>query len=263
MDEERPRRLSKLRANLTLTIVIFLIVIAAIGANLRLSSKPKLVILGTSTDRIFLRNIDVYQQAAQKDLANSAFNSNKATFDASGVSRELHVQFPELAAVSVSLPLFGSQPTIYILPVDPQLIMQNTSGERFILDDTGRVLATDTSNVTHGVSFSVPTIIDQSGLPISVGKLALPNSTVSYITEVAGQLHASSVGVTNYILPGGGASELDAQLTGKGYVVRFNLRGDPRIEVGDYLASAHYIAQNNRQVSQYIDVRVDGRSYFK
>jgi hypothetical protein len=263
IEDERPRRSSKLRGNLTLTIVICIIIVALIGANLHLSSMPKLVILGNSNDRIFLRSIAVYQAAAEKDLAESALNANKATFDATHISEDLHTQFPELAAVSVSLPVFGSHPTIYMLPVDPQLILQDTNGQRFILDNNGRVLADDTSQVTHGVSFSVPIIIDQSGLPISIGKLALPDSTVSYIAEVAGQLHVANVTATSYTLPGGGASELDAQITGEPYVVRFNLHGDARIEVGDYLATAKYLSQNGKKPSQYVDVRVDGRAYYK
>jgi hypothetical protein len=263
MEDERPRRSSKARANTTITIVVAIIIIAGIGANLRLSSTPKLVILGDSTSRIFLQNMNVYQKAAQKDLASSAFDGNKATFDATHISDELRAQFPELAAVSVSLPLFGSQPTIYMLPVDPQLVLQDAAGQRYILDDSGRVLATDTSQVTHGVSFSVPTIVDQSGLPIVIGRLALPDTTVAYIAEVAGQLHAAGVTVGSYTLPGGGASELDAQITGQPYIVRFNLHGNARIEVGDYLATAKYLSQNNKKASQYIDVMVDGRSYYK
>jgi hypothetical protein len=243
--------------------VVIIIGIALIGANLHLSSRPKLVVLGSSTDRIFLQNTNVYQQAAQKDLAGSALNGNKATIDAARISQELHAQFPELAAISISLPFFGSHPTVYILPVNPQLILQNTSGQRYILDTSGRVLASDTMDVTHGVSFSVPIIIDQSGLPIAIGKLALPDSTVSYIAEVAGQLHAAHITVSSYTLPGNGASELDAQITGEPYVVRFNLHGNARVEAGDYLATARYLSQNSKKPSQYVDVRVDGRAYYK
>jgi hypothetical protein len=263
IEDERPRRSSKLRGNLTLTIAITIVVIALIGANLHLSSTPKLIILGNSSDRIFLQSMSVYQQAAQKDLAGSVLNGNKATFDAAHISDELHEQFPELAAISISLPFFGSQPTVYMLPVDPQLIMQDTSGHRFILDDSGRVLANDTTQVTHGVSFSVPVIIDQSGLPITIGQLALPDSTVSYITEVAGQLHAAHITVSSYVLPGNDASELDAHITGEPYIVRFNLHGDARVEVGDYLATAQYLSQNSKTAAQYIDVMADGRAYYK
>jgi len=263
IEDERPRRSSKAGTNTTLTIVALILIIAAVGALLRLSSTPKLIILGDSASRIFLQNAAVYQRAAEKDLSGSALNGNKATFDAVRVSSELRAEFPELAAVSISLPVFGSQPTVYVLPVDPQLVLQNTSGKRYILDDSGRVLATDTVQVTHGVSFSVPTIIDQSGLPITIGKLALPNTTVTYITEVAGQLRAAHVTVTNYVLPSGGASELDAQITGEPYLIRFNLHGNARIEVGDYLATLQYLSQNNKKASQYIDVMADGRAYYK
>lgn len=263
LQDERSRRSSKFQGNLTLSIVVGIILVALAGAVLHLTTTPKLVILGDSTSRIFLQNENVYQEAAHKDLAGSILNGNKATFDATHVSDELRNQFPELAAVSISLPIIGSQPTIYIQPVDPQLVLQNTSGHRYILDDSGRVLASDTAQVMHGVAFSVPTILDESGLPITIGNLALPNSTVSYITEVAGQMHAAGVGVSSYILPGGGASELDAQITGESYIVRFNLHGNARIEVGDYLATKQYLSQNNKNPSQYIDVMVDGRSYYK
>src|SRR5580700_10431829 len=85
LEDERPRRSSRFRGNLTVVISITVIVIALIGANLRLSSTPKIVVLGDSSNRIFLQNTVVYAAKAQQDFRTSVFNGNKATIDRKSV----------------------------------------------------------------------------------------------------------------------------------------------------------------------------------
>ena len=59
-------------------------------------------------------------------------------------------------------------------------------------------------------------------------------------------------------------NELDMYLTGQSYYVKFNLAdSSPLQEVGTFLAVRQNLQQQGITPSQYIDVRVDGRAYYK
>lgn len=245
----------------TTLIGICVVMIVAIF-NLRLSSTAHLVVVGDASNRVFLQNIQVYQQAAHKILNNGVLNDDKVTINATHIAQQLHDQFPELTAVSVALPFIGSHPTIYLLPASPELILKGANGQ-FLLDNSGRALAAAAPISPKADSqLTIPTVTDQSGLPIHIGQLALPGPSVAFIAEVAGQLTAGHVATTSYILLGGGASELDVHLAGEPYYVKFNLHGSARVEVGDFLAVKQGLDRSHQTPSQYIDVRVDGRAYY-
>jgi hypothetical protein len=260
--EEAPKRSSRHWSKKTCAYMAGLAVLLVLGLiNLQLGSTPKVVILGATPNRIFLQSDGVYQQAARKLFGSSILNGNKVTVDASRIAQQLHDQFPELAAVSVALPFVGSQPTIYLLPAVPQLVLQDTSGERYVLDSSGTALVNATVVPHQSAELGVPTVVDQSGLLIHAGQLALPSSSVAFITEVAGQLQAEHVAVTSYTLPAA-TSELDVRVVGEPYVVKFNLHGAAREETGTFLAVQQQLEQTHVVPSQYVDVMVSGRAYY-
>jgi hypothetical protein len=59
-------------------------------------------------------------------------------------------------------------------------------------------------------------------------------------------------------------SELDVRVAGQPYFIKFNLQsGDARQQAGTFLATQSHLQSQNIVPSTYIDVRVDGRSYYK
>jgi hypothetical protein len=60
------------------------------------------------------------------------------------------------------------------------------------------------------------------------------------------------------------ASELDVQLNGRPYFVKFNLQSNnPRGEAGTFLATIAQLSRQNIVPGHYVDVRVDGRAYYQ
>ncbi len=61
-----------------------------------------------------------------------------------------------------------------------------------------------------------------------------------------------------------GTSELDVRLAGQPYSVKFNLEsGTARQQAGTFLATESKLKSQNVTPAEYIDVRVDGRAYYK
>lgn len=252
----RPWYLS--RAAITTAAVI--VVIGALYLT-ALSGNPKLVTLTTNGSGYFLQDSAVYQEAAAKSLSRSIFNKNKLTIDSGSVSHDLIHQYPELASATVTTPLVGHQPTVYITPYEPSFMLSTIDNKVFLLDTNGRALASN-SQITSDHNVQVPTLEDKSGLAISLGTQALPADTVHFATEVLSLLAAAKVGYTQLVLPAS-SSELDVYISGQPYFVKFNLQGDAKLEVGTFLATQERLTTDKTTPTQYIDVRVSERAYYR
>jgi hypothetical protein len=226
-----------------------------------LSSTPKIVVLGNGSNQFALQSLSVYQQAAHVAFGKSLTNNNKLTINTDAVAAELQGKFPELHAVSISLPFLGRQPTVYIQPAVPQMVFSTSSGQ-FILDSNGRALADYTSRTELPSDRSVPIVTDQSGIAAQKGAVVLPSQSVHFITEVAAQLYAKQIKVDTWTLPAAG-SELDVKVSGAPYFVKFNLQANAREEAGTFLATKNYLDNQHKTPNTYIDARVTGRAYYK
>lgn len=226
-----------------------------------LSTNPEVVPVTDVAAGNLIHAPATYQAAAGKLLASSLLNRNKLTIDTNRVSQQLQNEFPELSSVSVTLPLLAHRPVIYIQTSSPAIILNGVSGA-YVLGDSGRVLAAAPSAAAFA-KLNLPVITDQSGLRLALGRQALTAANVSFAETVVAQLAARQVKIAQMTLPAA-ASELDVHLAGQPYFVKFNLQsGDARQQAGTFLATQSRLASQHITPSQYIDVRVDGRAYYK
>lgn len=247
------------RASLLIGGVIIIVVIAS---QLGLSTEPKIVVLSGVGGKVFLQSTATYNQAAAALFKKSFGNRNKLTVNAAGISSALKAQFPELSDASVAVPILGNQPVVYIQPSDPSFVLATRSGS-FVLDSTGRALVA-AGNVPQLATLHLPTVTDESGLQPHIGDTALPGSNVSFIQTVVAQLGAQHFSIQRIVLPPA-ASEVDAYIAGKPYFVKFNLQDQSGAlqQAGTFVAVAQSLAARGKTPTQYIDVRIDGRAYYK
>jgi cell division septal protein FtsQ len=238
------------------------IVLVTVISQLGLSASPKVVVLSGDGGNLFLHNTAVYQQAAAKLFSKSLGNRNKLTVDAAGISRSLKSQFPELSDVSITLPVLGSRPVVYVQPFEPSFILTAGNG-KFVLDSTGRALAS-ADNLPQLAAAHLPYITDESGLQPHTGSVALPGSNIAFMQTVLAQLRAGHFNVRRIVLPPA-ASEVDVYIGGKPYYVKFNLQDQNGAlqQVGTFIAVAQHLESRGALPAHYIDVRVDGRAYYK
>lgn len=200
-----------------------------------------------------------YQTTADQLLASSFWNHNKLTIDAGGIKRQLMTRFPNLADVSVTVPLLAHRPIIYVQPAKALMVVAANNGA-FVVDQNGRALMPSANLPTAG---KLPQVVDQSGLPLSVGRQVLTSDDVNFIQTVLGELAAKHVEVSSMVLPVS-SRELDVYVAGQPYLVKFNLASnDARQQAGTYLAAAAELQREHVTPAHYIDVRVDGRAYYQ
>lgn len=250
------------RRVLRVALVVLIVVLALY--NLFLTRDPVIVVHERADGRqlLLLRSQETYQDTAREVLAGSLTNTNKLTINTGQVAAQLRDRFPELAHVSVVLPIIGNQPAIHIQTARPKLVLASTrTGGVFLIDSAGRAIM-DATKVTVSVKEKLPVVQDQSGLSVAVGDNALPSDNVDFITEVIGQLSAKGIRVTSMVLPPG-SSELDVWIDGVPYFVKFNLRGDARVGAGTFLAVKQQLERENKTPGSYIDVRVENKAYYR
>jgi len=261
-----PTRLQRLRKHAGW----FLLGLALLGLlvyELQLSTTPHVVALTKSSDMPFLQESAVYQQAAKKLFGATAANRNKLTVDTSAITAVMKAQFPELDEVSVTLPIIGGTPTMYVRPADPALVLAATNGT-FVVDEYGRALAqaSGSAGSTQMSHLGVPTVTDQSSLSAKLGQQVLPSDATTFISTVTAQLKAKGVNVQSMTLPAA-AGELDVYIAGQTYFVKFDLQeggeDSANVQTGTFLAVKHRLEQQGKQPAQYVDVRLEGRAYWR
>ena len=252
-------RLGKLPLRILLVVVgLFML------SSLYVSSEPALIIetgAASKSQPTLLQNQQVYEQAAAQLIGRSPFNHIKPFLNTASIASLLDARFPELGDVTVELPAFGHRLEIHAEPAIPALIMSNNTGQSFVLDTNGRALMPSAQAPGVG-KLGLPVITDQSGITLRAGQASVPGSTARFITEVVGQLKAANLTPSSLTLPKG-TSELDVRLEGQLYTVKFNLMANGRVEAGQFLAVKQQLDRDKKTPSSYIDVRVDGRAYYK
>lgn len=246
------------RSGLLLLIIVALVCLVRIAS---LSSNPRIIVQQDSSTVLF-RAPDIYQHAAQRYLQSSIWNRNKLTIDTGAASRQLEQQFPELASVTITLPLMSERPVYYVRLNPPVFTMQTISGS-FIIDSTGRILAARDS-VQHADVDKLITITDQTGLHAQLGQQVLSSDNVRFIQTVSAELAGQHLAVDSFTLPAGSTQEVDAHISGQAYAVKFNMQSSStaRQQAGTYLAVLHNLQTQHKLPAQYIDVRVVGRAYY-
>lgn len=243
-------------AILALSAVLLLLI-----TSVQVTMKPKVDILN-EPNALMLRTAADYQNTLERIMKRSWTNTNKLTIDTQSIGRQLMAEYPEVADVSIALPLIGQRPVAYLQLTEPQLLLTNGASQAFVIDENGRALA-DASRLNASIVRKLPTVTDESGLEIKAGRIAMSADDVSFIKTVLYQLDEAHVEVGRITLPQG-SRQLNVYLYKQPYFVKFNLQdGDAKQQVGTFLAVRQRLERQGKQPRQYIDVRLPGRAYYK
>jgi hypothetical protein len=242
-------------------IILGLAIIISFVKVVSLSSTATVHLAGVKENALIAKTGEsVYSQAITKYLRSSIWNKNKITLDSTGLANYITTHYPEISSVDVSTPFVDNHLVVYLTSTQPAIILTEPKAS-YALDGNGRAILT--APTAAALNLNIPVITDQSGLSVSLGKLALSSSDIYFVKEVVGQLQAKSYKVSQMTLPAN-TDELDVSLTGEPYYIKFNLEAsDPRQEAGTFLATIANLKSQNITPSKYIDVRVDGRAYYQ
>jgi hypothetical protein len=225
-----------------------------------LSTDARIQLTAGGNQPAVVQETSVYEKAAQEELERSLFSRSKLTINTDSIARALRARFPELGDVVVAVPLISRKPIITIQPSTPALILSGQGGT-YVIDTNGKPVL-KASSLISSVKDSLPVVSDDSGTAMELGQQLLTTDLVSFIGKVDLYLKAKKVPVENYSLPAL-ANELHVRMQGQGYYVKFNTESDVRVQVGTYLALSEKLQTDGTVPTEYMDVRVEERAYFK
>lgn len=241
------------------SILAAIAVLISLGSISGLNTDPK-VIQPNNGNAALLRDKGTYQKVAKQFFNASLLNRSKITVNVEGITRDMKRAFPELADVSITLPLIGRRPIIYVEPSAPAIVLSARNG-MYVLNKKGRAVIA-TNRVNNLESLHLPVVTDENTTKIEAGKGILPGSNVEFITSIMNQLNAKKLDVQSLTLPVS-ANELDIRINGKPYVIKLNLLNDARQQVGAFLAVKQKLEAERQEPAEYFDVRVEERVYYK
>lgn len=238
------------------------IAIAAIGVSVAyastLSAAPRVIVSGD--ERTLAQPAEVYEDYIQSLLRGSVFNGSKLTVDANGIAARTQEQFPEIDALSITIPVLARRPVVRIEVSRPAFIISNAQGSAFYVraDGTTSVKVSDIKTPPD----NIVTVDDLSGLTIEQGKLVLSKDTVLFIREILRQFSLKELVVSQALLPAA-PNELQIRIQNTPYVIKFDITQDAQVQAGSYFAVRNKLAGNGVTPAEYIDIRVEGRAYYK
>jgi hypothetical protein len=258
-DNKRVNRYKRWLMPFGLVALIIVVLAVVLGIN----GTPKVVVIEPTNFNYEPHTLNQYRTAAANAINSSLFNKFKLTFSSSDIADQLKKEFPEIEYASSTYSLIGPTPVVYIQLYRPELIYISSSGQSYILNHAGDVIASSSSLDVNEQKSLAKVTSTVAGDP-SIGSQVLTSSDVAFIATVWEALNAKSIAINKMSLVPM-AEELDVYPAAASYFIKFNLHEtDALQQVGTYLAAIATIKQQHQPMpTQYVDVRVDGRAYYK
>lgn len=249
---QAPKR--RLRPYIFGLVDLILLTVLVIGVIYSLIISPNPAI---KADSLTFHSLSAYNSAAAAQLSHLN-NRNKITFNETALANTLKKQFPEIRAVRVELPLFSERPTITLTTSRPTFFL-DSQGTRYIIDSAGKAVtkAAALPNIKN-----LPVIDDLSGFRTAPSQQVLSKNGVDFIKILLAQCRLANVAVAQLSIPPV-AQELDLKAQNQSYLVKFYLGGDVITQTGQYLAARQHFNETKQPPSQYLDVRVQGKIFYK
>ena len=249
---KKPSRRFRRFFNTALSIALVALIVMALVYSLLVRPSPQLLI----SSQLY-HPAGVYKAYATHEL-QSFGNHNKISFNQSSVIQALRTKFPEIVNASLELPIFSQNPTIRLSISEPSLFL-DSQNSRYIVDDQGVAVVKATE--IPAIKGLTP-LTDQSGFATSPGRQVLTSQDVAFIKFLAAQCRGSGVPIESLTLPPL-ANQLNLRTRDHQYYVKFFLSGDPLRQIGQFIAARHQFEVNHKQPSQYLDVRIAGKVFYK
>jgi cell division septal protein FtsQ len=197
-----------------------------------------------------------YQQSIQQYFTKHPMERFGFSINHKQLASELESAHPELLSVDVDKDWYGGNAR-FVLQFRKPLLVWETGGHRFYVDDQGVAFEYDHFGGKY-VSVS-----DQSGISPSVsGGSVASNRFINFLGKMVGAVNAGGKGnVTEIIIPAS-TREADLKLQGRGYPIKTHTDRDPLKQAEDIINALKWF-DDKKITPQYVDVRVEGKAYFK
>lgn len=226
-----------------------------------LSHEPRLQVPGEAKASL-THNIQEYENGISSILRQSVSSRSKLLINTDEVAKKVSSTYPELGEVIILLPIVGRRPVVRVQPAAASFILTNDDeGGGLAVDSSGRVIAR-AADIDDSAKGSLPFVLDESGYTYELGEYAVTKEAAGFVREVHEQLARKKYRIRTMVLPAI-TNELHVRIEGRPYYVKFDLKGDSRVQAGTYIAVRSRLSKDGVTPREYVDVRVPGKAYYK
>lgn len=205
-----------------------------------------------------------YEATAKQFRSSSPGNSFVFSLDADALSQYLIAHHHEISSVKVIRHPFSRSVDLAVTLRQPVLMWQTShENQAFYVDANGISFSFD--GYTNRDAKLVH-VNDESSVPAQLGVPVASSRQISFLGQLVGQI-ATSAGsqltVSKIVFPPSSTKEIDVYLTGKPYFVKVYLDRSGKAQAEELIKAVSYLQQKGTQPSQYIDVRVPERVFYK
>lgn len=214
------------------------------------------VLIGVTSDGM-IKTVDqsVYQTSINQYLDQHPIERLKFVASSVNIANFVRSQHPEVADVEPVGELRLSA-TKYDITFRRPVAGWQIGAKQYYVDDQGVAFEQN--------YFAAPTlqIVDQSNTTLNAGQTVASSRFLSFVGKVVAEAKKQGLTVVQATLPLGTAREVDIRLNGVSYYFKLSVDRGAAVQIEDLVRVEKYLVGKGI-VPSYVDLRVEGRAFYK
>jgi hypothetical protein len=235
-------------------LVTILATLVIVGYLLSLGSKPHIDIEGLA-----YRTPSEYQAIIETALKKDWQNQLKPLLKTDELEQAIYQLLPEAAIAEVSSSWLGHYPIVKITTHEPMALFNQTGQADMFISQRGKILLL--SDQTGVDATNLVVIQNNSGIGALEGDQFISPDEAAAFIKLNNQFKAENKIVVYTITSN--LHEISALESGRGYYVKFLLNDQIVRQFGALRATEIKLAEIGQTPSEYIDVRLADKAYYK
>ncbi|MDZ7786218.1 MAG: hypothetical protein U5L95_03795 [Candidatus Saccharibacteria bacterium] len=255
------RRLERLTSTILIGVLVFSFLYLFwldMSPRVRLADNP------TATEpRGLLREPAEYEAGIRDILDDTPLSRSKLTINTERMQEKILQRYPELASVTITLPLTGQRPIIDIRPRESALLLNSRVGGTYTVDRSGTIMG-DVSEIPQSERShieSLPLVEDNSGVEARPGQQIVTSETVNFLLQLTHQYRQAEAPIRDITFPRDKPNEIRVTDSGNEFFVKYIVTRTAAEQFGAYRAVLE--RTGGEGVEEYVDVRVPGKAFYK
>lgn len=236
-----------------------LLVVAVIVAALAWAIWQSIVTVTITTANGASQPLDSkkYTDEIQRYLSAHPFERNRKTVDPAVLTTHMQEKFPEIKQITLDDTHKKIGEATFAVVMRLPVVSWQTGATRLYVDGNG-------VSFEHNF-YTNPTVqvVDETGIQAVNNHILASNRFLGFIGLVIGHLESQGFMATKVVLPVETTHQLLVSVKGVSYPIKFSTDRSAADQAEDAARAIHYLAAKGIQPSNYMDVRVSARAYYK
>lgn len=233
-------------------ILLIILAASAVIAILLTQLTAKVAVSVTASTTV---DTSVYEHTIESYLTEHPFERLRFALNLAGLTEYLRAKTPEVDTVT-GVTSDGFATSNISLRLRKPIASWKIGEKRYYVDATG---VSFTNN--YGPNPTVE-IVDQSGVQLQSGSAVASSRFLSYVGRTVALLAERNLIVQQVVIPLGTTREIELHIQGYSYPIRLSIDREVGEQVEDMARAIQYFSGRG-QTPEYIDVRVEGKAYYR